>query len=60
MQRAKEYLANIPGGTGAYSESKGAVILRKHVAKVQCKGPLLALKPFWELVTWVYAQATAH
>ena len=33
-QRARDYLASIPGGVGAYSESKGAVILRKEVAKV--------------------------
>ncbi|KAL4421585.1 hypothetical protein ABPG75_010876 [Micractinium tetrahymenae] len=33
IARAKEYLDNIPGGVGAYSESKGAVILRQHVAK---------------------------
>lgn len=31
--RAKEYLDNIKGGTGAYSESKGATICREHVAK---------------------------
>lgn len=32
IARAREYLSNIPGGTGAYSESKGASICRKHVA----------------------------
>lgn len=37
LQRAKEYLAKIPGGVGAYSESKGAVVLRQHVAKVGLK-----------------------
>lgn len=35
MQRARYYLDNIPGGVGAYSESKGAVVLRKEVAKVR-------------------------
>ncbi|PRW60642.1 alanine aminotransferase 2 [Chlorella sorokiniana] len=33
IARAREYLATIPGGVGAYSESKGAVVLRQHVAK---------------------------
>eukprot|EP01023_Acetabularia_acetabulum_P009420 TRINITY_DN14221_c0_g1_i2.p1 TRINITY_DN14221_c0_g1~~TRINITY_DN14221_c0_g1_i2.p1 ORF type:complete len:486 (-),score=93.32 TRINITY_DN14221_c0_g1_i2:432-1889(-) len=33
IARAKEYLANIPGGVGAYSKSQGADILRKHVAE---------------------------
>lgn len=33
IARAKEYLKNIPGGVGAYSESKGAAHLRKEVAK---------------------------
>ena len=33
MERAREYLSNIKGGTGAYSESKGARICREHVAK---------------------------
>ena len=33
LARAKEYLSNIKGGTGAYSESKGALICREHVAK---------------------------
>lgn len=32
LDRAKEYLSNISGGTGAYSESKGAKICREHVA----------------------------
>lgn len=36
-QRAREYLATIPGGVGAYSESKGAVVLRQHVAKVRLR-----------------------
>ena len=39
-QRAREYLAKVPGGVGAYSESKGAVILRQHVAKVGGPGGL--------------------
>lgn len=29
LQRAREYLDKIPGGVGAYSESKGATILRQ-------------------------------
>lgn len=33
ISRAKEYLDRIKGGTGAYSESKGATICREHVAK---------------------------
>eukprot|EP00889_Picochlorum_renovo_P004270 jgi/Picre1/31300/NNA_006653.t1 len=33
LARAREYLSNIKGGTGAYSESKGALICREHVAK---------------------------
>lgn len=33
IARAREYLSNIPGGTGAYSESKGALICRQHVAQ---------------------------
>ena len=33
MERAREYLSNIKGGTGAYTESKGARICREHVAK---------------------------
>jgi DNA-binding transcriptional MocR family regulator len=32
LERARKYLAGIPGGTGAYSESKGARILREDVA----------------------------
>lgn len=32
MRRAKEYLAAIPGGTGAYTSSNGAPICREHVA----------------------------
>jgi alanine transaminase len=32
LARAREYMSSIPGGTGAYSESKGALICRKHVA----------------------------
>lgn len=32
LDRAREYLCNISGGTGAYSESKGAKICREHVA----------------------------
>ncbi|PSC68925.1 alanine aminotransferase 2 [Micractinium conductrix] len=32
IERARLYLSSIPGGVGAYSESKGAVILRQHVA----------------------------
>lgn len=31
--RAREYLDRIRGGTGAYSESKGALVCREHVAK---------------------------
>jgi alanine transaminase len=31
--RAAEYLDRIKGGTGAYSESKGALVCREHVAK---------------------------
>jgi alanine transaminase len=34
ISRAKEYLAAIPGGTGAYSDSQGAPILREQIAKV--------------------------
>ncbi|KAL4425901.1 hypothetical protein ABPG75_009917 [Micractinium tetrahymenae] len=33
IQRAREYLGAIPGGLGAYSESKGAAICRQHVAQ---------------------------
>ncbi|KAK9817869.1 hypothetical protein WJX72_003409 [[Myrmecia] bisecta] len=32
IRRAEEYLAEIPGGTGAYSDSRGADICRQHVA----------------------------
>ena len=35
IQRAKRYLAAMPGGTGAYSDSRGAMVLRKDIAKVQ-------------------------
>ena len=31
--RAAEYMGRISGGTGAYSESKGALVCREHVAK---------------------------
>lgn len=34
ISRAKEYMASIPGGTGAYSDSQGALILREQIAKV--------------------------
>jgi len=34
IQRAKHYLAAMPGGTGAYSDSRGAMVLRKDIAKV--------------------------
>jgi alanine transaminase len=33
IARAREYLGRIQGGTGAYSESKGALVCREHVAK---------------------------
>jgi len=33
IERAKLLLDNIPGGTGAYSNSQGLPIVRKHVAK---------------------------
>ncbi|KAK9906640.1 hypothetical protein WJX75_005366 [Coccomyxa subellipsoidea] len=33
IARAKKYLAAIPGGTGAYSDSRGAMVLRKDIAK---------------------------
>eukprot|EP01024_Parvocaulis_polyphysoides_P067160 TRINITY_DN7970_c0_g1_i7.p1 TRINITY_DN7970_c0_g1~~TRINITY_DN7970_c0_g1_i7.p1 ORF type:complete len:506 (-),score=88.36 TRINITY_DN7970_c0_g1_i7:298-1815(-) len=33
IARAREYLAAVPGGTGAYSKSNGADIFRKHVAE---------------------------
>ena len=35
IERAKRYLAAMPGGTGAYSDSRGAMVLRKDIAKVQ-------------------------
>lgn len=35
IARAKKYLAAIPGGTGAYSDSRGAMVLRKDIAKVR-------------------------
>lgn len=41
IARAKKYLAAIPGGTGAYSDSRGAMVLRQDIAKV---GHLEALK----------------
>ena len=34
LERARRYLKAIPGGTGAYSDSRGAGILRQEVAKV--------------------------
>lgn len=34
IKRAKEYLDAIPGGTGAYSDSQGAQIIREQIAKV--------------------------
>ena len=34
IKRAKEYLDAIPGGTGAYSDSQGASIIREQIAKV--------------------------
>jgi alanine transaminase len=34
IARAKRYLAAIPGGTGAYSDSRGAMVLRQDIAKV--------------------------
>ena len=45
ISRAKEYLAAIPGGTGAYSDSQGAPILREQIAKV-CFSTTSALVPF--------------
>ncbi len=41
LQRAREYLDKIPGGVGAYSESKGATILRQ--ASPRC--PALPARP---------------
>lgn len=35
IERAKKYLGAIPGGTGAYSDSQGAPILREEIAKVK-------------------------
>ena len=35
IKRAKEYLDAIPGGTGAYSDSQGAAIIREQIAKVK-------------------------
>jgi aspartate/methionine/tyrosine aminotransferase len=32
VARAKAYLAGIPGGTGAYSESQGVAVVRQEVA----------------------------
>ena len=34
IERARRYLAAMPGGTGAYSDSRGAMVLRKDIAKV--------------------------
>ena len=34
IERAKRYLAAMPGGTGAYSDSRGSMVLRKDIAKV--------------------------
>lgn len=34
IKRAKEYLDAIPGGTGAYSDSQGAPIIREQIAQV--------------------------
>ncbi|CAK0772104.1 hypothetical protein CVIRNUC_003929 [Coccomyxa viridis] len=33
IERARRYLAAMPGGTGAYSDSRGAMVLRKDIAK---------------------------
>ena len=35
IKRAKEYLDAIPGGTGAYSDSQGAAIIREQIAQVR-------------------------
>ena len=35
IKRAKEYLNAIPGGTGAYSDSQGAAIIREQIAEVK-------------------------
>lgn len=40
IARAKHFLANIPGGTGAYSDSRGAIPCREDVCKV-CVSPKL-------------------
>lgn len=32
IERAKVFLSDIPGGVGAYSDSKGALVLRKQIA----------------------------
>ena len=34
IERARRYLAAMPGGTGAYSDSRGAMVLRQDIAKV--------------------------
>lgn len=41
IKRAKEYLDAIPGGTGAYSDSQGAPILREQIAKVSSTQQLM-------------------
>eukprot|EP00286_Rhodomonas_abbreviata_P002652 CAMPEP_0181346598 /NCGR_PEP_ID=MMETSP1101-20121128/33413_1 /TAXON_ID=46948 /ORGANISM="Rhodomonas abbreviata, Strain Caron Lab Isolate" /LENGTH=509 /DNA_ID=CAMNT_0023458721 /DNA_START=105 /DNA_END=1634 /DNA_ORIENTATION=+ len=33
IARAKHFFANVPGGTGAYSESQGITLVRQHVAE---------------------------
>lgn len=35
VARAEKYLAAIPGGTGAYSDSRGAMVLRADIAKAR-------------------------
>lgn len=42
IARAKHFLASIPGGTGAYSDSRGATVCREDVCKVRLH-PLFAL-----------------
>jgi aspartate/methionine/tyrosine aminotransferase len=32
VSRAREFLRGIPGGLGAYSDSAGAAVLRRHIA----------------------------
>lgn len=32
IERAKVFLSDIPGGVGAYSDSAGALVLRKQIA----------------------------